>query len=141
MRIPIRRYAVISARPVVDIHCLVRYWDDPQKFAIEYKDGSRRVYVMRIRNIVSRVGRACDMCISRYSAVCIPRMARPWGDTCIFARADVLVPYGASIRHTYPPVRRYVCSRRDAVLGVALDTARNAGNGNVDVSAQDSVAA
>ena len=71
-------YAIISARPVTDIFALVRYWDEPQKLAIEYKDGSRRVYV---------------------------------------------------------------CSRRDAVLGVALDTARNAGNVNVDLTAQESVSA
>jgi DnaJ family protein C protein 13 len=38
-------HQAVSVRRLVDVFALVRYWDDPQRIAIEYKDGSKRNYL------------------------------------------------------------------------------------------------
>ena len=53
-------YAIITARPLSTIAALVRLWDDPQRFLVEYRDGSSRVYVSPLRDAL--LGAVLDAC-------------------------------------------------------------------------------
>ena len=45
-----KSYGVVSCRPVNTILNLVRFWNEPQKLAVEYQDSSRRIYISSHRD-------------------------------------------------------------------------------------------
>lgn len=45
-------YAVVSHRPLATLHNLVRHWDEPTKFTIQYQDGSNRSYSSGLRDSI-----------------------------------------------------------------------------------------
>lgn len=56
----IATYAIITARPLAAVANVVRHWDDPQRFTVEYRDGSGRTYISPLRDAL--LGAIVDAC-------------------------------------------------------------------------------